>query len=110
MNLRNPTKITLPVALAIGLCAGALTVGAQSYSNAVMALNPVLYYPLNDTTPNPNDGFTNAGTAGSLGYMFDEWSDTYAPTHQAGAGPIVAETNQAPHYDGTSGTPSPPIA
>jgi hypothetical protein len=67
-----------------------------------MGLHPIIYYPLNDTTPIPNDGFANTGAAGALGYMFDEYSANYAPTHRAAAGPIVAETNMAPHFDGAS--------
>jgi hypothetical protein len=102
MKSRHQTASTLHTALAVALCAAALTVRAQPYSNAVMALKPVLYYPLNDTTPIPNDGFANTGTAGTIGYMFDEWSDVYAPTHQAAAGPIAAETDMAAYFDGSS--------
>ena len=103
MKTRKLLINTLRAALAVALCAsGSLARAQYAYSNAIMALNPILYYPLNDSTPVPDDGFVNAGTAGTLGYMFDEWSVTYAPAHQSVSGPIVAETNQAPLYNGTA--------
>jgi len=45
-----------------------LSAQAQSYSNAVMGLNPIGYWPLNDNTPPaPSYIATNYGTLGSLG-------------------------------------------
>src|ERR1700756_3992540 len=37
-----------------------------SYSNAVMALNPVAYWPLEETNQPPSNLATNLGTAGSV--------------------------------------------
>src|ERR1700753_1217755 len=45
---------------------------AQTYSNAVMALNPVAYWPLTETTQPPFGAYiaTNIGTVGTAGNGF----------------------------------------
>ncbi len=86
---------------AVALCALALAARAQ-YSNAVMSLNPILYYPLNDTNPIPSPVFTNAGSAGSLGTAFGVYG-LNMPDYQYATGPIAAETaTLAGHFNGAS--------
>ena len=74
---------------ALALCALALTARAQ-YSNAVLGLNPILYYHLNDTNPVPGPNWVNVGTAGPAGTMFG----LSAPYFRQQPGPLVAEPNE----------------
>src|SRR5689334_14014737 len=67
-----PNLMIKKLSMFIGLCFMTAVTGsvrAQSYSNAVMALNPVAYWPLQETTPTPNGYYvaTNLGTAGVAG-------------------------------------------
>src|SRR5579862_6136798 len=55
------------IVLILGAC---VTTWAQSYSNAVMGLNPAGYWPLNETAQPPqvlNLTATNSGSAGAAG-------------------------------------------
>jgi len=69
MNTSRLVKCLYSGGWALVLCAPALTARAQ-YSNAVLSLNPILYYHLNDTTPVPGSLWTNEGTAGLAGTAF----------------------------------------
>jgi hypothetical protein len=69
MNTSRLVKCLYSGGRALVLCALALTARAQ-YSNAVLGLNPILYYHLNDTTPVPGSLWTNWGTAGFVGTAF----------------------------------------
>ena len=80
MNTHRLKKHLCSCAVAAALCATALTAGAQSYSNAVLNLNPILYYHLNDTTPVPGVLWTNAGTAGLAGTLFGSNSPAFQQT------------------------------
>ena len=64
--MRNKQLLGLAV-VSLAL-AGATNTQAQPYSNAVMALNPVGYWPLQETTQPPFGYYiaTNLGTAGAL--------------------------------------------
>ncbi len=68
------------------LCSLALTARAQ-YSNAVLSLNPILYYHLNDATPVPGNIWTNAGTAGAAGTLMG----LNLPAFQQTPGALIAE-------------------
>src|SRR5215469_1760297 len=64
-------KSILASIVGIGLTLGACVTGwAQTYSNAVVGLNPAGYWPLNETTQPPqvlNLTATNSGSAGAAG-------------------------------------------
>src|SRR5947209_2034500 len=63
-------KLLLGVALASVALAGAVSARAQAYSNAVMALNPSAYWPLNETAQPAlpiNLTAQNLGTLGTQG-------------------------------------------
>jgi hypothetical protein len=83
--------------MALALCMLALAARAQ-YSNAVLSLNPVLYYHLNETTPVPGVLWTNWGTAGNVGTLFG----VNSPSFQVTPGALPAEPgNGAAGFDGT---------
>jgi len=102
MNKARLLKHVCPAVAAVALCALALPAGAQ-YSNAVLNLNPILYYHLNDTTPVPGNVWSNAGTAGPAGTLF---GINYGlnSTYFQQPGPLVAEgaNSYAAEFDGTS--------
>src|SRR5579862_3431220 len=72
------------IAVSIGTAAlsllAAVSVQAQTYSNAVQALNPVGYWPLQETTPPAAGGLyiaTNSGTLGAAGNgYYETWWQT----------------------------------
>jgi len=87
--MKTITKLLL-VAGATAL--GALTGHAQSYSNAVMALNPVGYWPLNETAqPPPAYVATNYGTLGAsaTAYYDDPYPDSLGDSPYTLFGPPV---------------------
>ena len=97
----QPSKIPMrnkilihAAAVSLALLAGTAT-QAQTYSNAVMALNPVGYWPLSETTQPPFGYYvaTNLGSAGAVapGY-YETW---YQPN-----GTAFYETNNILHVPG----------
>jgi hypothetical protein len=92
---------TASLTLLAGVCAQ-----AQSYSNAVVALNPAGYWPLTETAP-PSGGLygaTNAGTLGAAGQgYYATWWQTNGVSNTFGSmntiahipGAIVGDTDQA---------------
>ena len=95
-------------ALLIGAAAASLvlaartTAHAQPYSNAVMALNPVAYWPLSETAPPPFGAYiaTNLGTAGTGGNGFYQtWFQCYA----VGTSNLYYQTNAIVHVAGAIG-------
>jgi hypothetical protein len=85
-------------AVVMAFCALTFAAHAQ-YSNAVLGLNPILYYHLNDTTPVPGSLWTNAGTAGKVGTLFG----LNSPSFQVTPGALPAEPgNGAAGFDGLS--------
>ncbi|MGH7954235.1 MAG: hypothetical protein ACREFE_20260, partial [Limisphaerales bacterium] len=71
MNTKS-INASLMSAILILLTMTIQTASAQSlYSNAVMSLNPVAYWPLQETTQPPNyDVETNYGSFGSIANMY----------------------------------------
>ena len=101
----------------VGLAAAILAFGgsavkAQPYSNAVMSLNPVAYWPLTETTPPPASGMyvaTNLGSAGN-GFYGTWWQtngassapfNTNSIVHIAGA--IAGDSDMAMANSGANG-------
>ncbi len=95
MNIRNFAKTALCAAGIASWC-GAGTTARADYASNVLALNPIVYYHLNDTNPVAGDTFSNSGSAGAAGLAFG----LDAPTHQV-PGAIAAETNTALGLDAT---------
>src|ERR1041385_7618682 len=84
------------IILSLAVAALALVVGnfaqAQSYSNAVVGLNPVAYWPLTETTQPPSGAYiaTNLGTAGANANGFYEtWFQPFA----TGTNTLYYQTN-----------------
>jgi hypothetical protein len=75
---------------------GGLACQAQSYSNAVMALNPVAYWPLNETTQPPAAYVaTNYGTLGALGtaYYDNPYAEGATTPSTPFTGPVPGATS-----------------
>ena len=79
--MRN--KLFLGIAAASLILAAGTAVRAQTvYSNAVMALNPVAYWPLAETVAAPAGLYvaTNSGTLGAAGNgYYETWYQPMAP-------------------------------
>jgi hypothetical protein len=77
-------------------------VNAQSlYSNAVMSLNPVAYWPLQETTPPPNyDVETNYGSLGSIANVY--YITTNAWHGQTGA--IAGDGDTCARFNAAAGS------
>ncbi|HWI58704.1 MAG TPA: LamG-like jellyroll fold domain-containing protein [Bacillota bacterium] len=89
---------TFPYSLAATLIALASTSAVQAdYSNTVMSLNPIAYYPLNETAPVSADMAANLGTAGAVG------TGLYinSPSHQA-PGALAGSSDTAVSFAGTT--------
>ena len=67
------------------------------FSSAVLGLNPVVYYHLNDTNPVPGSLWTNWGTAGLAGTMFA----LNTPAFQQ-PGPLAGEFSYSAAFNGSS--------
>src|SRR5260221_409751 len=91
-------RLFIYAASALLALAGGMTAKAQSaYSNAVMALNPVAYWPLTETTPPPpgNNVATNLGTLGEAGNgLYESWFQTF------GSSQALLPTNNITHVAG----------
>src|SRR4051812_7435404 len=72
---------------------------AQAYSNAVVALNPVTYWPLTETTQPPFGAYiaTNLGAAGAAGNGFYE---TWFQPLNTGTNTLYYQTNNIQHIAG----------
>jgi len=95
--MRKNIILTVAVA-ALAVLAG--NIGwAQPYSNAVVGLNPVAYWPLTETTPPPFGAYiaTNIGTAGATanGY-YETWFQPFA----TGTNTLYYQTNNIVHVAG----------
>src|SRR5882757_1830086 len=75
---------------------------AQTYSNAVMALNPVAYWPLTETNQPLAGAYiaTNIGTAGAAGNGFYE---TWFQPQNNGTNVTYYQTNNIQHVVGAIG-------
>jgi hypothetical protein len=96
-------RIILSVgATVLALVAMALPSQAQTYSNAVVALNPVAYWPLNETAQPPFGAYiaTNIGTAGAAANGFYQ---TWFQPLNTGTNTIYYQTNNIQHVAGAIG-------
>ena len=98
--MRN--KLFIAAAAASLLLAAGTAVRAQTYSNAVMALSPVAYWPLNETTPPPFGAYiaTNLGTAGAAANGFYQ---TWFQRYSVGTSNLYYQTNDIVHVAGPIG-------
>ena len=74
--------IIAAVLLTVLAMAGTVQAQSLAYSNAIVALNPVGYWPMHETAaPAPADIETNYGSLGALGtaYYADWWENNGAP-------------------------------
>jgi hypothetical protein len=98
--MRNKTLIHAAVASLVLL--GGTAVRAQTYSNAVMALSPVGYWPLNEAVQPPFGAYiaTNIGSAGAVanGY-YQTWFQKYT----SGTNTLYYQTNNIVHVAGPIG-------
>src|ERR1700743_3198238 len=95
-------RIIVSVGSAVLAFAATLSSQAQTYSNAVMALNPVAYWPLNETAQPPSGVYiaTNLGTAGAAGNgYYETWFQPMNP----GTNVIYYQTNNIQHILGPLG-------
>src|ERR1051326_741287 len=100
----HPTSSNMKKVILSLLGLGFLTVTAskaqaQAYSNAVVALNPVGYWPLTETTQPPFGAYiaTNLGTAGAAGNGFYE---TWFQPLNTGTNTLYYQTNNITHTNG----------
>jgi hypothetical protein len=93
----------LSIATAVSaLVVASLPAQAQTYSNAVVALNPVAYWPLAETVQPPFGAYiaTNIGTAGAAGNGFYQ---TWFQPLNTGTNVIYYQTNNVQHVAGAIG-------
>src|ERR1017187_7337386 len=97
-------KNTLLIAAAAAslLLAGGTAGRSQTYSNAVVALNPVAYWPLNETTQPPFGAYiaTNLGTAGAAA---NDFYQTWFQRYSVGTSNLYYQTNAIVHVAGAIG-------
>jgi Concanavalin A-like lectin/glucanases superfamily/Immunoglobulin I-set domain/Immunoglobulin domain/Domain of unknown function (DUF2341) len=91
-------KVFICVFTAILAAMAGTVARAQTYSNAVMSLNPVAYWPLSETTTPPNGYYvaTNLGTAGAA-------ANGYYQTWYQASGTGFYPTNNIQHTSGATG-------
>jgi len=94
MAKRNLLSIAAAVS---ALAAASLSARAQTYSNAVVALNPVAYWPLSETTPPPSAGLYIATNSGTLGAAGNGYYETY---WQPDASGVLTNLNSIVHVPG----------
>jgi len=92
---KNPYKILLS---SLMILVSTIVARADlSYSNAVMALNPVAYWPLEETNQPPSNLATNLGTAGSA------YNGYYGAGVTLGvAGALAGDSDTAAAFTGNS--------
>jgi len=96
----SPKKIIKLAALSLALLPGVSTIG-QTYSNAVVALNPVGYWPLGETTQPPmplnltavNLGSLGAAGNGYYGAWYQPSGSTWYITNNIVQGQAITYTN-----------------
>jgi len=96
----SKTRLRTILSAALVLGSGLAAQADNTYSNAVLSLSPVAYWPLNETTPPPLAGniASNLGTAGST------YDGYYASTVTLGvAGALTADSDTAASFNGSSG-------
>ncbi|HVM51366.1 MAG TPA: LamG-like jellyroll fold domain-containing protein [Candidatus Acidoferrum sp.] len=95
------TKFVQAFVLALLAAITGVAAQAQSaYSNAVMSLNPVAYWPLQETTPPPMaDVETNIGSLGSIANAY--YASTNAVRNVPGA--IAGDSDPAVNFNGGTG-------
>ena len=86
-------KQILGLAIASLALAAATSGRAQPYSNAVVGLNPVAYWPLNETTQPPNPVSLVASNSGTLGAAVDGY---YGAWYQASGNTWFITNNIVP--------------
>lgn len=101
---KRPLRRTITVRLAQCIVMGVMPVvsaNAQSaYSNAVMSLNPVAYWPLQETVEPPRaDMETNRG---SLGAIANAYYATSNAVHGFTPGAIAGDSDPAVNFQGNS--------
>ena len=83
---------------AVLACLAAVSAQAQSYSNAVMALNPAAYWPMTETTAPSSDGQYIATNSGSLGAAGNGYYETWWQTN--GVSNTLTNMNSIVHIAG----------
>ncbi len=92
MNTQPTKSISLLIAVMAFLFATATAPAQSTYSNAVMALKPVAYWPLQEKTPPPSyDIETNLGSFGPVASLY--YASTNAQHSQFG--PIAGDSSSA---------------
>ncbi len=101
-SIKNNMRINclLRLSVCLGALVASLSMQAQSFSNAVMALNPVAYWPLNETSAPPNPAL-QATNLGNLGSAFNAPFAGNVTFGEAGALPGTSATSD--RFDGVSG-------
>ena len=88
----------LSIATAVSaLVVASLPAQAQTYSNAVVALNPVAYWPLSETTQPSSAGLYIATNSGTLGAAGNGYYETY---WQPDASGVLTNLNSIVHVPG----------
>ncbi len=107
--MRKYSRIQIVLTLLLALVAG-LTARAQTfttYSNAVVALNPLGFWPLQETAPNAAWGTTYATNLGSLS-QFGTFPNNGNGAYVGGvfpgfAGPLANGSDKSCYFDQTAG-------
>jgi hypothetical protein len=95
-------RIVVSIGSTVLALMAAVSAQGQTYSNAVMALNPAAYWPLSETAQPPSGAYvaTNLGTAGTAGNGFYE---TWFQPLKTGTNVIYYQTNNIQHIPGAIG-------
>src|SRR6185312_2836908 len=91
-------RIVVSIGSAVVACLAAVSAQAQSYSNAVMALNPAAYWPMTETTAPSADGLYIATNSGSLGAAGNGYYETWWQTN--GVSNTLTNMNSIVHVAG----------
>ncbi|HEX4644967.1 MAG TPA: hypothetical protein VH598_05100, partial [Verrucomicrobiae bacterium] len=91
-------RIIVSIVSAVLAFAAALPAPAQTYSNAVQALNPVAYWPLTETTPPSSSSVYIATNSGTLGAAGNGYYETWWQTN--GASGVLTNMNSIVHVAG----------
>jgi hypothetical protein len=90
-------KIPSAILAAAAVLVTGLSAGAQTYSNAVMALNPAAYWPLTETAQ-PSGGLYVATNLGTLGVAGQGYYETWWQTN--GVSNTLMSSNSITHIQG----------
>ena len=91
-------RILVSIGTAVLAVAAVLPSHAQTYSNAVQALNPVAYWPLTETTPPSSSSVYIATNSGTLGAAGNGYYETWWQTN--GASGVLTNMNSIVHVAG----------